>query len=114
MDVQTSIALIHRFTAEASLEHYEQDDLMRSAVERHFITIGEAIRRMRYVSGEVARRIDDAVRISGFRNILVHEYEQVDDAEVWRVLKQALPRLKQQIDLWAAELGMEASPESAS
>ena len=105
---------IAAFTAGFTLDAYRSHDLVRSAVERQFITIGEAIRRLRYVSGETTGRIDRAIAISGFRNVLVHEYELVDDVEVWRVIQESLPKLKEQIDAWAAELDMKASPERAA
>ena len=113
-DILESIAKIRTFTAGLTLDTYCNHDLVRSAVERQFSTIGEAIRRLRYVSDEATRRIDHEIAISGLRNVLVHEYELVDDVEVWRVIQESLPRLKQQIDNWAAELGMNAPPESAS
>ena len=113
-DIAGAITKIDSFTSGFTFETYTKDDRTRSAVERQFIIIGEAIRRIHHQSAEASQRIDNAIRIAGFRNILVHEYEQVDDGEVWRVIHGSLPRLKHQIDAWAAELGMTAPPEAAS
>ena len=112
-DVQKAIEKIERFTEGVSLEQYKGSEIVRSAVERNFITIGEAFARMKASSGEAVNKIDHAVRISNFRNFLVHEYESVDDEQVWTVVQKALPILKQQINAWAAELGMESPPEPA-
>lgn len=106
-DVQKAIAKIERFTKGMSLQEYKDDELVRNAVERNFITIGEAFARMKYTSEEAKGKIDNAVRISNFRNFLVHEYESVDDEEVWNVVQISLPILKEQINAWADELGME-------
>jgi uncharacterized protein with HEPN domain len=43
-------------------------------------------------------------KIADFRNVIVHQYHDVDDAYVWKTAKDSLPILSQQIDAWADEL----------
>lgn len=105
-DIQRCISEIEEFTQGIQFETYDEVVIIQKATEREFITIGEAIRRMHQVSGEVSARIENAIAVSGFRNFLVHEYEHVDNKEVWRIVKGPLPKLKEQINRWAAELGM--------
>ena len=112
-DVQNAIRQIEEFTCGLTLAEYERSELIQRGVERNFEIIGEAITRTRRVSKEVTIRIDYAVKISGFRNVLAHEYEIVDPKRVWLVAMESLPKLKRQIDAWAAELGMEPLPEQA-
>jgi len=48
--------------------------------------------------------IDDARKIANFRNIIVHEYNLLDDAKIWNNATVSAPVLKQQINRWLAEL----------
>ncbi|MBS1815295.1 MAG: DUF86 domain-containing protein [Acidobacteria bacterium] len=105
-DIRRSICHIQKYTHNVTFEQYEQNSLLQDGVERNFITIGEAIRRMRHVNEDAAQRIDHLLKISAFRNFLVHEYEQVSHKRVWKTAQDSLPLFKQQIDTWAAELGM--------
>ena len=109
-DIRDGIQDIQEFTHSLDFEGYGRDKLVRRGVEREFIIIGEAVRRIHDVSEDVSRRIDEAIKIAGFRNFLVHEYEAVDEKKVWKIVTESLPRLKQQIDAWAAELGMDETP----
>ena len=109
-DIQISISDIEELTEGFTFERYENTKAVRFATERLFITIGEAIYRMKGASEEARQRITDAIRIAGFRHFLVHEYESISDERVWTVVQTSLPVLKQQIDAWANELGMEPPP----
>jgi uncharacterized protein with HEPN domain len=68
--------------------------MLRSAVERQFEIVGEALNQLSKVDPEVASRIPELRRIVAFRNILIHGYATVDDALVWQVLVDKLPGLQ--------------------
>jgi uncharacterized protein with HEPN domain len=53
--------------------------------------------RLARTDPETAARIGDHLQIIAFRNLLIHGYDLVDDAQVWGVIVQDLPRLEQQI-----------------
>ena len=69
------------------------DDLLRSAVERQFMTIGEALGRLRYFDAATASRITDVQRIIAFRNVIVHRYTDIDDNLVWTAAVEKVPLL---------------------
>ena len=85
---------IARFTDGRSLETYQTDDLVRSAVERQFEIIGEALSQFRSVDPDAAAGVPELVRIIAFRNILIHGYASVDDRLVWGVVEAKLPSLR--------------------
>ena len=58
---------------------------IRSAVEREFTIIGEAIGVLTRRDPVLAARISHARLIVGFRNRLVHEYPQIDDEAVYSI-----------------------------
>lgn len=59
--------------------------MLRSAAERQFEIIGEALNRLSQVDPVVANEIVDLRRIVAFRNVLIHGYATIDDAIVWEV-----------------------------
>jgi len=74
------------------LEHYLATENLRMAVERRVEIIGEA-----------ARRVSDAFRqahpeipwrdLVSQRNVLAHQYDEVDDHLMWRVATIRVPEL---------------------
>ena len=68
--------------------------MLRSAVERQFEIIGEALNQLAKTDPETSSQIPELPRIVAFRNILIHGYTTVDDALVWQVVVDKLPTLQ--------------------
>ncbi|MCX6934398.1 MAG: DUF86 domain-containing protein, partial [Verrucomicrobia bacterium] len=81
-DAREAARAILRFTAGRSYEDFCADEMLSSAIERKFEIIGEALVRIRRQRPEDLRVIGDWPAIIGFRNILAHAYEQIEDAVV--------------------------------
>ena len=56
---------------------------LRTAVERQFEIVGEALTQARAVEPDLVDGIGNARAIIGFRNQLIHGYALVDDEIVW-------------------------------
>ena len=97
-DIQRAAGLVRRFTSGKSLAGYQQDDLLRSAVERQFEIIGEAMNKLAGTDENTARQITNFQRIIAFRNILIHGYADVDDGLVWDVVETYLPLLTREVN----------------
>ena len=93
-DIRQAAALIGRFVEGRCLAEYSADPLLRSAVERQFEIIGEALNRLARTDPSVAEEITHASRIIAFRNILIHGYDLVDHEVVWDVIETHLPTLE--------------------
>lgn len=104
-DILQCIAELELFTNGKTLDDYQRDVLLRRASEREFIIIAEALFRLGKNSSETQARVDHVRKIANFRNILVHEYDVVDNIYVWNVIARSVPILKQQIEMWSSELG---------
>ena len=93
---------IARFISGKSGEDFENDDLLRSAVERQIEIIGEAARRIspefRELHGEVPWR-----PVIAQRHILAHEYGDVQHDLIWRVATVHVPALRIQLNTLQAE-----------
>jgi uncharacterized protein with HEPN domain len=93
-DAQEAVERIVRFTAGKAFADYEADDYLRSAVERQFEIVGEALNRLSRADPSAAASISGLARIVAFRNMLVHGYAGVDNRIVWGVIEGNLAALR--------------------
>ena len=85
-DIILSCQNILVFTADLNFPAYQSNALVKSAVERQFILIGEALNNLKRVDVNAYNKISFAGQIVGFRNILVHGYESISDQLVWEIV----------------------------
>jgi uncharacterized protein with HEPN domain len=83
---------------------YPESEVVRSAVERKFEIIGEALAQLAKREPEIANRIPNFGEIISFRNILIHGYATKDDDRVYRVTQRSLQRLRDAVVATQAEL----------
>lgn len=102
-DILQATDPILQFTAGKTLRDYIDDALLRSGVERQFEIIGEALNRLNRIDESAAARISQRQRIIGFRNILIHGYDAVDEQVVWDVVQKDLPILRQEVEIMLYE-----------
>ena len=96
-DILTSIQSIYEFVGDIQMfELYESDKKSRRAVEREITIIGEAINRVR--STEPNLEITHARQIVATRNRVAHAYDAVDNAMIWNIVINHLPKLKSEIE----------------
>ncbi len=95
-DIVESCQLIGEFVLQIEFDDYAESEMIRSAVERQFINIGEALNRLKQADIDTFESIADAGQIIGFRNVLVHGYDVVSDQLVWGIITEKLAELKAQ------------------
>ncbi|NTU70960.1 MAG: DUF86 domain-containing protein [Coriobacteriia bacterium] len=95
-DVLAAADAIDQFVEGETLESYRADLKLRSAVERQFEIIGEALNEGRTADPALIETIPRAGAIIGFRNQLIHGYSLVDDEIVWGNV-ELLPELRQAV-----------------
>lgn len=78
------------------LDEYKANRQTRSAVEREFIIIGEAILVLRRLAPDMLAQITQAQQIVDFRNQLTHGYMTVNDTIVWGVALSKVPLLRRE------------------
>jgi len=95
-DIFLAIELIESFTKEVtSFENYQADLKTQSAVERQLGIIGEVINKFEKIFPEI--NLDNARKIVGLRNRLIHSYDSIDSSIIWAVLKNHLTPLKNEV-----------------
>lgn len=97
-DIQHASNLLAEFVQAKTWPDYAANAMLRSAVERQFEIIGEALAQLARRDLALAERISEYRNIIAFRNVLIHGYAEVDDKLVWDVAQTRLPKLRQQID----------------
>jgi uncharacterized protein with HEPN domain len=94
LDVLTACRAIQSFAAGRSFAEYQKDEQFRSATERKFEIIGEALSGMSRKAPDVIQRISGVPAIIAFWNRITHGYDAIDDLVVWDVVEQKVPVLK--------------------
>jgi len=82
-DIEDAAQFILEQTRGRSLAEYEETRVVRDAVERNFIVIGEALNRLTRLDPQWGVSLGSFPQMIAFRNIVVHGYDVVDDAIVW-------------------------------
>jgi len=96
-DMLEAAKQVASFAAGRSLEEYRASALLRSAIERQLEIIGEGARRISQAFQSAHPEIPWRA-IVGQRNILAHDYGEIDDARVWGVAAEDIPRLIAQLE----------------
>jgi len=92
-----SIEWVEDYIYELPEEEFMESVQTQDAVLRRLEIIGEAVRNL----SEDFKKLHAAVpwqKIAGMRNILIHEYFDVDLNLVWNTVKKDLPELKKHIE----------------
>jgi uncharacterized protein with HEPN domain len=85
------------FTQGKTFTDYQVSPLVQYAVERALEIVGEAANRispqLQAAHPEIPWR-----KMVGLRNVLIHEYGEIDHALVWTVVQEHLPTLMAQLE----------------
>jgi len=94
-DIKESIEAIESYLKNASFKVYQENKMLRRAVEREFEIIGEAMYRVSKLSPEI--KIKNKEAIIGMRNRIIHGYDIVDEEVIWSTIQDHLPTLKKEV-----------------
>jgi len=95
-DILNAIAGIEQRTSGKTLAELQQDETLSKAILYDFMVIGEAARN---VPAEIQSRYSKIpwCLMSDMRNIVAHEYFQIDIETLWETTQQDLPLLIPQL-----------------
>lgn len=108
LDILESARLAAQYLEEKTEKEFYADTKSQDAVIRRFEVIGEAARRISD-EGQSSYPGLPWVEMIGMRNIMIHEYDNVDLHIVWNTVKNSLPNL---IDAISAILGTTNADEA--
>lgn len=96
-DIWDASVEIDLFLKNISFRKFMNNKLLQAAIERKFEIIGEALNRIKRIDSEFIENFKEHHRIIGFRNIIAHGYDVIDQEMVWAAVKKHLPLLKQEV-----------------
>jgi len=96
-DVRNACTTLHEFTDGKGFSDYTGSAMMRSAVERQFEIIGDALNQAMKLDPSIEEKITSARRAVDFRNRLSHAYWGISHEVVWGVIENHLPILNEEI-----------------
>jgi uncharacterized protein with HEPN domain len=101
-DVLDSARAIRRYLEGVSREQFEAAAEKQDAVIRRFEIMGEAARRL---SPEAQRALPEIPwrLVTGMRNILIHDYDDVDVGTLWDTAQSDLAPLIARLERYLAE-----------
>jgi uncharacterized protein with HEPN domain len=93
-DMANAAEFIARHMESVELDAYIANDFLRLAIERQFEIVGEAARRLALTDPAIAGEIAELPRIIAFRNVIAHDYEEIDNSLVIAIVHSHLPALR--------------------
>jgi uncharacterized protein with HEPN domain len=85
--------------------------LLRSAVERQFEILGEALSRLRRVDPGLAARVHPVSAAIAFRNHLIHDCDVVNNVTVWTTISDDVPKLTESLAALLPEFPLPGQPK---
>jgi uncharacterized protein with HEPN domain len=92
-DARAAAETVRDFIGGRTLEDYRSDLMLRSAVERQFEILGEALGRAIKVEPGLQEWVPALRGAIDFRNVIAHEYDRLADATIWDIACNELPAL---------------------
>ena len=96
-DIHDACCAIEDVMHSITVEDYRRQRSIRSSVEREFIIIGEALRRISLLDEHLFLSISNSRAIVDFRNLLAHNYGAIDDDSVFGLVYSDLIILKAEV-----------------
>ena len=95
-DMLRACETLAQFLEGKQFADYDSDLLLRSAVERQLMIVGEAMSQATRTDEELAGQIQDAREIINLRNVIVHGYTVIENETIWGILQADVPKLRDQ------------------
>ncbi|MCW6037372.1 DUF86 domain-containing protein [Spirulina subsalsa FACHB-351] len=96
IDIQDSIELIYTYVQDIDRKSLENNIEKQDAIVRRLIVIGEATKRLSAQFREQHSEIPWK-QIAGMRDIITHDYDEIELEEIWSVIQKDLVTLKNYI-----------------
>ena len=97
-DIKLAIEDVESYfnTQPRTFDNYRKNSLLKRAIERNLEIIGEAINRI--LKEDPSFPIENAKKIIGLRNQIIHGYDSISDENIWGIVTIHIPKLKVEID----------------
>jgi len=97
-DIVNAAESIQTFVKDKTFADYQSDPLLRSAVERQYITIGEALNQAISLDPRIGEKITSTSQIIRLRHRLAHGYFTIAHETIWGIVEKYLETLIRETD----------------
>jgi len=96
-DIKSAIEEIESYFEDIprDFNQYSNNLILKRAVERDLEIIGEAVNRI--LKKDLNFPIENATKIVGLRNHIIHAYDNISDENVWAIIQKHIPLLKLEV-----------------
>ncbi len=95
-DIKISIDAINDYLGEErNFYKFQNNRMLKKAVEREFEIIGEAMKRILAIDKNI--NISSSRKVVDLRNYLAHGYDSVDYSTLWGIISKHLPNLNTEV-----------------
>jgi uncharacterized protein with HEPN domain len=103
LDIIAASRRVIRYAQKVEKPELEADDEKQSAILYQIIVLGEAVKRL---TSDFRERYPDIPwrQIAGMRDILAHQYDDVDFEVIWEATQNDMPRLLAMVEPLARDL----------
>ena len=96
LDIESILSEINQVKAlYPSFVEFQSNFLAVRTIERHLEIIGEAINKLQKDCPNI--QISEAKQIISLRNYIIHSYDSVDTALLWKIIVKDVPILEDEI-----------------
>ena len=97
-DIRSAIVEIENYFTDfpKDFNQYKTNTILKRAIERDLEIIGEAVNRI--LKQDSKFPIENATRIIGLRNQIIHAYDNISDENIWAIVSKHIPLLKIEIN----------------
>lgn len=92
-DALAAAIVISEWAAQVNFDSYESNLMLRSAVERQLMIVGEALNYARRADPDIIARLPNLHEWVAQRNFIIHVYADVSDDIVWDTIVREIPEL---------------------
>ena len=97
-DISEAICRIEDYVGHPRIfANYDSNRQLQQAVERNLEIIGEAMKRILEIDPNIS--ISNSRRIVNARNRIIHGYDDIENVEVWSIIINNMPVLKQEVKM---------------
>jgi uncharacterized protein with HEPN domain len=101
-DILTSINNIDEYLGDKKVFGiYDSNRMLQDAVERNLEIIGEAVNKIIQLDQNI--QISNSRRIVDTQNKIIHGYDEIENAQIWKIIINHLPTLKQEVEKFLEE-----------
>ena len=97
LDISAAIEEIENYFKDypKTYDAFKSNLILKRAIERNLEIIGEAMNRILLRDPDFP--IENARRIVGLRNQIIHAYDNLSDENIWAILINHLPKLNAEV-----------------